>query len=103
MPNYLSDSFSVLLISAMPIHRTVQRRSNAICALKCKHCGLILIQCVKQQNKNELFERIQTLPSATSCVMFNLETDKLAINRVHCVERELSLLPRTQTPDNSTI
>lgn len=45
----------------------------------------------------EFFEHIQTLPSAMSGVVFNLETDKLAINRMLCVERILSASPHTHS------
>lgn len=101
MTIYLCDSSSILLISTVPFHRVVQCRSNAICTLKCKHHGFNTVW--ERAKKPELFEHIQTLPSAMSGVVFNLETDKLAISRMLCVERELSLLPHTQTPDNSTI
>lgn len=101
LPIYLCDSSSILLISTVPFHRVVQCRSNAICTLKCNHHRF---NTVWEIAKNpELFEHIQTLPSAMSGIVFNLEADKLAINRMLCIEGELSLLPHTQTPDNSTI
>lgn len=54
MPNYLSDSFSILLISTAPFHRTVQRRSNAICTLKCKHHGFNTV-CEMAKQKQVLW------------------------------------------------